>query len=117
MPQWDETHFGEATACATGILPPGRTYQDTVISARRHDRRALEDVIACSYSRCCDAAAGELHSGVLLQLMLAWGDIDFSHALAAVMSRHSGHYPTTTLIQEPVMRRFFPLTAKVLYAR
>ena len=114
MPDWSATRFDEAEATAGGVL--SRPYHDAVAAARHHDREALEEVISCSYSRYCDAAAGELHSGVLQQLLLAWGDIDFSHALAVVKSRHGGHYPSHSfLLYERDIRRFFPLTARVLY--
>ena len=116
MPQWTADHFDEAEACAVGVLPAGCTYHDAVIAARHHDRNALEQIIECSYSPRCDAAAGELHSGVLQQLLLAWGDIDFSRALSKVKSRHVGHYPANAfLLFKRDMRRFFPLTADVLY--
>jgi hypothetical protein len=116
MPEWSATRFDEAAACGDGVLPPGRSYSDAVLAARRRDRAALEQVIACSYSRSCDAAAGELHSGVLQQLLLAWGDIDFSRSLAAVKARHQGKFPEGVfMVKEPDMRRFFPLTARIYY--
>ena len=114
MPDWSATRFDEAEATATGVL--SHPYRDAVFAARRRDRKAMEEVISCSYSHYCDAAAGEIHSGVLQQLLLAWGDIDFSHALSAVKARHRGRYPSHAfLICERDMRRFFPLTARVLY--
>lgn len=114
MPAWSATRFDEAEATGSGVS--AGPYRDTVFAARRRDRTALEEVISCSYSRYCDAAAGELHSGVLQQLLLAWGDIDFSRALAAVKARHGGRYPSHAfLLYERDMRRFFPLTARVLY--
>ncbi len=114
MPSWSATRFEEAEATAGGVLP--RPYHEAVLAARHHDRKALEEVISCSYSRYCDAMAGELHAGVLEQLLLAWGDIEFSQALAAVKARHGGRYPAQTfLLYEQTVRRFFPLTARVLY--
>src|SRR3954454_14221173 len=70
MPSWSATRFKEAELCGDkDALPPGRTYAAAVVAAKRRDRKALEQVIACSYH--ADAAAGELHSGVMQQLLLA----------------------------------------------
>lgn len=116
MPRWSDTKFYEAEACASGVLPKGRSYHDAVADAKRGDRRALEEVISCTYSPLCDAACGELHAGVMERLLLARGDIEFSKAVAAVMARHNGKFPVNGLLMsKEMMRRFFPLTAEVIY--
>jgi hypothetical protein len=117
MPEWSATRFAEAEMCGDkDALPPGRTYAAAVVAAKRHDRKSLEQVIACSYR--ADAAAGELHSGVMQQLLLAWGDIEFSHALAAVIARRRGKSPVNAfMLYERDLRFFFPLTARVYYGR
>lgn len=113
MPAWTATRFDEAESTAVGVLR--RPYREAVLAARHRDREALEEVISCSYGRYCDAAAAELHGGVLEQLMLAWGDIDFSRSLASVKARHGGRFPKNVfLFYERDLRRFFPLTANVL---
>ena len=43
MPDWSATQFSEAGATASGVL--SRPYRDAVLDARRHDRRALEEVL------------------------------------------------------------------------
>jgi len=117
MPRWSATRFAEAEMCGDkDALPPGRTYAAAVVAAKRHDRKALEQVIACSYR--ADAAAGELHSGVMQQLLLAWGDIEFSRALGVVIARRHGKPPVNAfMLYERDMRFFFPLTARVYYGR
>jgi len=116
MPLWTQTRFDEAEYTASGVLH--RPYHEAVHDAWRHDRKALVEVISCSYSKRCDAAAGEIHAEVLQSLLLAWGDIEFSQALAEVKTRHQGHYPTHAfLMQEQNMRAFFPLTTNVLYGK
>lgn len=117
MPMWKERQFGAAETCDQGIFISGHTYRNAVLAAREHDRIALEEVIECSYSpNARDGEAARKHAGVLQQLLFAWGDIDFSRSLLAVKNRHGGQIPPCIFeIQYPEMRRFFPLTATVLY--
>ena len=117
MPRWTDKRFGEAEHCGDGALPRGVTYAAAVAAARHRDREALEQVLSCSYSRLCDGANAEIHSGVLQQLLLAWGDIDFSVSLAKVMSRHHNRYHHFFPMSESDMRILFPLTARLLYGR
>src|ERR1043166_9181070 len=93
MPSWSAKRFGEAERCGEGTLPVGVRYAAAVVAARHRDRIGLEQVLSCSYGRLCDGANSEIHSGVVQQLLLAWGDVDFSTALATVMKRHHNRYP------------------------
>jgi hypothetical protein len=115
MPDWTDTKFEEAELCGYQWLPNGRRYRDAVADAKRGDRKALEEVISCGYSPRCDAAATELHGGVIEHLLLAVGDIQFSKALAAEKARHGGKSPFLFLQSETTIRDFFPLTAEVQY--
>src|ERR1043165_9331351 len=65
MPEWSDTDFRELASCYQGVFPSRQAFEAAVLGARRHDRRALEQVLECSYGRGCDGAASELYGGEL----------------------------------------------------
>ena len=94
----------------------GYDYKAIVSRAAHKDAGALRQLFSMGPECAFDGAASEMHGSVLVEMMLLWGDYDFSRAIhsmspnmkKSLQARFGGSY-------DEVTRICFPLTADELF--
>ena len=90
----------------------GYDFREIVARSAHKDPAALRtllDMRECNF----DGAAGEMHMSVIAEMMLLWGDYDFSRVLASTPRQVRKKWKSS--FAEPTLRMCFPLTSDVLF--